>query len=123
MFRKQSQQITALKGEWKEKIKAMEEEAFPDTDKNFHIESVKYKDLENLTNVGGPYTTSEEVQKYDREIEDSKEKNKHLYVEIRYAKTTSLRLKHTDPVFRLKHDTKNLHSSEYAENLIEKKYT
>ena len=97
----------------------MEEEAFSDKDKNFHIESVKYKDLENLTNVGGPYTTSEEVQKYDREIEDSKEKNKHLYVEIMYTKTTSLRLKHTDPVFRLKHDTKNLHSSEYAENLIE----
>ena len=30
----------------------MEEEAFSDKDKiNFHIESVKYKDLENLTNM------------------------------------------------------------------------
>ena len=29
-----------------------------------------------------------------------------------------MRLKHTDSVFRLKRDNKNLHSSEYSENLI-----
>ena len=118
-FRKPAQEISALKGEWKEKMKAMEEEAFSDKETiNLHIESIEYKDLEFLKSVGGPFTTTEEMQSYEKEIEDSKRKNKRLYVEVRCAKNMSLRLKHTDPVFRLKRDNKNLHSSVYAENLM-----
>ena len=98
----------------------MEKEAFSDKETiSMHIESIKYKDLEFLKSVGGPFTTTEEMQSYEKEIEDSKRKNKRLYVEVRFAKNTSLRLKHTDPVFRLKRDNKNLHhSSDYAENLM-----
>ena len=39
-------------------------------------------------------------------------------MEVRYAKNCSLRLKHTDTVFRLKRTGKNLLSSEYADNLV-----
>ena len=50
--------------------------------------------------------------------ETAEEKNKRLYTEVRYAKNTSLRLKQSDPVFRLKRDYKNLTNEEYAANLI-----
>ena len=50
--------------------------------------------------------------------ETAEEKNKRLYTEVRYAKNTSLRLKHSDPVFRLKRDYKNLTNEEYAANLM-----
>ena len=39
-------------------------------------------------------------------------------MEIQYTKNTSLRLKNTDPVFRLKQDNKNLYNREYTENLM-----
>ena len=118
-YRKLAQGISLLKDKWKEKMTAMEEEAFSDKEKiNMHIESIKYKDLEFLKRVGGPFTTAEEVQRYVNETEESKNRNKMLYVEVGYVKNTSLRLKLTDPVFRLKRDNENLYTTEYAENLI-----
>ena len=44
-FRKPAQEISVLKGEWKEKIKAMEEAISDKETINMHIESIKYKDL------------------------------------------------------------------------------
>ena len=85
-------------------MKAMESNTFVEKEKlNMHLESVKYKDLEFLKTKGGPFTTSEEVEKFmaNNEIE-TKEKNQRLYVEVRYTKNSSLRLKHSDSVFRLK---------------------
>ena len=82
-----------------------------------HLDSVKYRDLEFLKSKGGPFTSADEVEDFMKQEMDSKEKNQRLYVEVRYAKNTSLRLKHTDPVFRLRRDNKNLISIEYAENL------
>ena len=82
-FRKPAQERSVLKDEWKEKMKAMEEEAISDKETiNLHIESIEYKDLEFLKSVGGPFTTTEEMQSYEKEIEDSKRKNKRLYVEV-----------------------------------------
>ena len=39
------------------------------------------------------------------------------YVEVRYANNSSLRLKHSYSVFRLKRDNKNLSNKEFVENL------
>ena len=86
---------------------------------NMQLESVKYKDLQFLKTREGPFTTSEEVTMYMDQIEiETKERNQILYVEVRfrYAKNTSLRLKHSDS-FRLRRDNKNLACKEYAENL------
>ena len=52
------------------------------------------------------------------DTDESENVNKRLYLEVRYAKNASLRLKHSDPIFRLRHDNKNLCSNESAENLI-----
>ena len=98
----------------------MEVEGFSDKENiNRHIEAVKYIDLIYLKCVGGPFTTAEEVQRYVDETKHSKKKDERLKVEIQYTKkTTSLRLKNTDPVFRLKQDNKNLYNREYTENLM-----
>ena len=66
--------------------------------------------------MGALITTAEEVQEYIAQTDDPN-MNKRLYVEVRYAKNTSLRLKHTDPIFRLKRNGKNLVNEEYVENL------
>ena len=85
---------------------------------NQHYEAVKLKDLDYLKACGSPFTTSEVVENLRKDIE-SKEKNKRLYVEVRYAKNTCMSLKHSASVFRLKRAYKNLESTEYAENLKE----
>ena len=85
---------------------------------NKHIESIKYKDLAFLKSKGGPFDSSHQVMDFMQGSESVDEKNKRLYIEVRYAKNTSLRLKHNDPVFRLKRDNRNLTNEEYADNLI-----
>ena len=108
-----------MKAEWNEKMKVMERDAFAEKEKiNTHLDSVKFKDLEFLKTKEGPLTTLEEVDIFmDKKQMIPKEKNHRLYVEVRYAKNTSLRLKHSDSVFRLRRDNKNLSSEEYSENL------
>ena len=89
-----------------------------DVDNN-HIESVKYRDLEYLKEKNGLFTTAEVVRDFDANTPESSEKNKRLYIEVRYAKNSCLSLKHTASVFRLKKDHKNLSSKEYVENLCQ----
>ena len=83
---------------------------------NQHYEAVKLKDLDYLKACGGPFTTSENFMK---DTEESKQKNKRFYVEVRYAKNTCMSLKYSASVFRLKRAYKYLESTEYTENLKE----
>ena len=53
------------------------------------------------------------------EFPENKQKNKRLYIEIRYAKNTCLSLKHSSSVFTLRRKNRNLSSEEYASNLKE----
>ena len=69
---------------------------------NRHYEAVKLTDLEYLKLNGGPFTTPEEVEEFMKKTKESKEKNKRLYTEVRYAKNTCMSLKHSAAVFRLK---------------------
>lgn len=57
----------------------------------------------------------EEVDRYFKGNETFEEKNARMYVEVRYAKNTSLRLKHNDELFR---GHKKLTDKVYAENLM-----
>ena len=119
-FRTAAQDIKLMKIEWNEKMRKMEETGNlkKDVDNN-HIESVKYRDLEYLKEKNGLFTTAEEVRDFDANTPESSEKNKRLYIEVRYAKNSCLSLKHTASVFRLKKDHKNLSSKEYVENLCQ----
>ena len=117
-YRKPGQAISDLKKEWHEKMKLLENEAFADKDHaNMHLDSVKYNDLEFLKSCGGPFTSAEEVEEYVPQIY-IQNMNKRLFIEVRYAKNTSLRLKHSDPVFRLRRNGKNLSNEEFAKNLV-----
>ena len=42
-----------------------------------------------------------------------------MYIEVRYARKTSLSLKESSPIFRLKSNHKNLRTEEYAANLCQ----
>ena len=119
-FRTAAQDIKLMKIEWNEKMRKMEETGNlkKDVDNN-HIESVKYRDLEYLKEKNGLFTTAEEVRDFDANTPESSEKNKRLYIEVRYAKNSCLSLKHTASVFRLKKVHKNLSSKEYVENLCQ----
>ena len=117
-FRKPAQDITLLKKDWLQKIQLLENESYATKDDvNKHLEAVKYKDLEYLKTKGGPFSHSQEVEDFMAGSHTDQEKNERLYVEVRYAKNTSLRLKHSDPVFRLKRDYQNLSNEEYSHNL------
>ena len=117
-YRKPAQAISDLKKEWHEKMKLLENEAFADKDHvNMHLDSVKYNNLEFLKSCGGSFTSAEEVEEYVSQT-NIPNMNKRLYIEVRYAKNTSLRLKHSDPVFCLRRNGKNLSNEEFAENLV-----
>ena len=73
--------------EWNVKMKKMEEEGNLKKDiGNNHVCNVKYVDLEYLKAQNGPFTNTEEVIEFDQNTPESKEKNKRLYTEVRYAK-------------------------------------
>ena len=118
-FRKPAKGINELKRSWLDKMREEENESHATKDAvNSHLETVKYNDLEVLKSKNGPFVNGEEVERYLKGNETAEEKNDRLYIEVRYAKNTSLRLKHSDQVFRLKRDYKNLTNEEYAENLM-----
>lgn len=119
-YRQASKDIKLLKVEWNEKLKKMEEIGNLKKDTaNTTMESKKYKDLEFLKQYDGPFTTAEGVKAYHNSVPESTEKNKRLKVEVRYAKNTSLSLKHTASVFKLEKNHKNLTSNQYVENLCQ----
>ena len=120
-FRKPSLAIKEIKLKWNTKMKAYEEKGFSEKEAlNLKEEASKIKDLDFLKKQTppGPFTTSNEVTTYmANDNLTNNEKNKRLYVEVRYARKTSLALKPTAAVFRLKKDHKNLTNEEYTENL------
>ena len=66
----------------------------------------------------GPFIAADEVRSNIRLPLEENEKNKRLYVEMRYARVSSSTLKETAIIFRLKRNGRNLTTQEYADNLI-----
>ena len=75
-------------------------------------------DLAKLTEQGGPFTKQEQVDAFVArdDLEDAV-KNKRLYLEVRFAKNSSLSYPKSSDIFRLKQKGKNLSTVEYAVNL------
>lgn len=85
---------------------------------NISVDKQRNADLNKLTEVGGPITTPEQVTQFmDRSDVDEKTKNTRLYLEVRFAKNSSLSLPKSSDIFRLKRKGKNLPSKEYSDNL------
>ena len=120
LFKKPKEEIAVLRQEWSAKMKALDSKGFTEKEAlNLTQENKKLKDLAYLKQqkVPGPFTSSNEVQKFMSSCQDSKEKNSRLYLEVRYAKESSMSLKRTASVFRLKIGGKNLATDDYAANL------
>ena len=103
-FKKTKEEIALLKQNWSVKMRELEIKGF--TAKkvlHFSCESKKLSDLAVLKQqkVPGPFTSSKEIQTFINSCPDSKEKNKRMYIEVRFAKE-SLSLKRTVTVFKLK---------------------
>ena len=119
-FRKPAQEIKKLKLEWKEKLKEHAKELYSEKEKScLKDESDKFDILEVLKKeeCKGPFTTCEEIDRYLALDIDDTQRNKRLYNEVKYARLTSMSLKPSAPVFRLKRDHKNLSTDDYAANL------
>jgi len=67
--------------------------------------------------IPGPFTSSAEILEFMSSCPSSKEKNKRMYVEVRYAKESSSSLKRTAAVFKLKNGGQNLATEDYTTNL------
>lgn len=85
---------------------------------NVACDKRRNKDLQSLKSLGGPFTSSKEVNTYieNADIPDDA-KNKRLYIEVRYARDTALSVPKSSDIFRLKKDFKNLSTDTYAANL------
>lgn len=58
--------------------------------------------LEDLKEVGGPFTSAEQVESFLATSMDEKEKKKRLKMEIQYARDTTTLLPKADPLFRIR---------------------
>ena len=66
----------------------------------------------------GPFTSVAEVEKFLSSNLSESEKVARLYLEVRYARDTSVSLPKSSDVFKLKKGYKNLDSTTYGKNLI-----
>ena len=110
-FRKQKEEIAFLKHYWSSKMKELEIKDFTANEAlNLTHENKKLSDLSVLKEqeIPGPFTSSNEIQSFMNSFPDSKEKNKCLYLEVRYERESSLSLKRTAAVFKLKSGVKIL---------------
>ena len=114
-------EIKEFKAQWNNNMKALQEKGYTEKELlNLKNEDDKLKDLEFLKKqtIPGPFTTPGEVKSFIDVSTDSNElKNKRMYIEVRYARKTSLSLKATASIFRLKRDSRNLPTEEYVDNL------
>ena len=86
---------------------------------NISVDKQRNSDMSVLTQQGGPFTKPEQVREYfeNTEVSDTV-KNKRLYLEVRFAKNTSLTFPKVSDIFRLKRKGKNLTSEEYTTNMV-----
>ena len=104
---------------WEKKQSELKKQGMEDKEiSNIAEDKRRISDLATLTGMGGPFTKSDQVQRFleDPSLDDSL-KNKRMYLEVRYAKLSSLSFPKSSDVFRLKKKGKNLSSAEYATNL------
>ena len=105
-FRSYKEQVIAVKKltmEWKENIK---EKLAKGADMKHVVAQTKERKrldiLDELKDLGGPFTSAEEVQEYiEREEISEKEKQKRMKKEMRFARESSTTLPSADPLFKI----------------------
>ena len=104
--------------EWETKQLELKKEGMGDKEiQNLAVDKRRNADLGLLTAAGGPFTKSEQVDNFMEQLMEEKERNKRLYLEVRYARDCSIAFPKTSDIFKLKKNYKNLESAVYATNL------
>lgn len=85
---------------------------------NVSTDRRRNSDLHKLRNMGGPFTTAEEVKQFATSNVSEEEKVSRLYLEVRYARDSSISFPKNSDIFRLKRQFRNLDSKTYADNLV-----
>ena len=85
---------------------------------NLVVDRRRNLDLSKLKEKGGPFSSSAEVHEFLLSEVSEADKVARLYLEIRYARDTSLCFPKNSEIFRLKRAHRNLDSKSYGANLI-----
>ena len=120
-YKFQTKEIKDVMIQWNDKMAVLQKQGYNKKKLiNAKKESNKLKDLTYLKSpvAPGPFSTVDEVHSNIRLPLEKHEKNKGLYVEVRYARELSSTLKETASIFCLKRIGRNLTTQEYADNLI-----
>ena len=104
--------------EWEAKQAELKKEGMGDKEiQNLAVDKRRNADLSLLTAAGGPFTKSEQVDQFMKEVMEEKQRNQRLYIEVRYARDASVAFPKSSDIFKLKKNYRNLESSMYAANL------
>ena len=121
----QAKEIKDFMKQWNEKMAVLQEQGYSKKKLiNAKKKSNKLKDLTYLKSQvpPEPFSTADEACSNAlvciRLPLEENEKNKRLYVEVRYARVLCSTLKETASIFCLKQNERNLMTQEYADNLI-----
>ena len=120
-FHQPAKDIKKLTKDFNEKMVRLAAEGYDEKKLlNAQKESKKLKDLAFLKdqNPPGPFSCVKDIKDFIQHPNSEEEKNKRIYVEVRYALVTSTTLKENAAVFRLKRNGKNLSTEEYTDNLM-----
>lgn len=115
---KKDGKLLTILSEWNEKQEQLKKEGLCRKEiANIGVDKRKNSDLEKLKEYGGPFTNPEDVLIFANSDTPEETKEKRLYLEVRYARDTSLSLPKSSPMFRLKQNYRNLPLSTYVQNL------
>ena len=102
-FKKETQARRELDLQWSEQMK-VKFQASADLKQinSLSAERKRLQKLENLKQLGGPFTDAEQVEKYlaDKEISPKQKKNR-MKMELQFARDSSTTLPRVDPLFRV----------------------
>lgn len=109
--------IKELKLDWVESQQILKEKGMSEKElSNIAVDRRRMKDLQKLKAMGGPFTSATEVDRYVADG-NAEEKVERLYLEVRYARDTSLTIPKASDIFRLMKDHKKLPAMTYVKNL------
>ena len=111
--------LPSLMNAWKEKQDRLSEEGLSSKEaQNRTVDQRRNADLAKLKELGGPFSSSEEVRAFLSSPVAEDKKVARLYLEVRYARDSCVSFPKNSDIFRLKKGYKHLDSKSYSDNLM-----
>ena len=111
--------LPAIVSSWEERQDQLSKEGLSAKEaQNLSVDQRRNADLQKLKLFGGPFCSSQEVKVFLSSVASEEEKVSRLYLEVRYARDSSVSFPKNSDIFRLKKAYRNLDAKTYAENLM-----